>query len=45
MQLKDLLNHVETIETTGKLDIEISGVAYDSRKVKPGFVFVCIKAF
>lgn len=45
MQLKDLLNHVETIETTGKLDIEISGVAYDSRKVKPGFVFVCIKGF
>ena len=26
-------------------DIEISGIAYDSRKVMPGYVFVCIKGY
>ena len=26
-------------------DIEITGIAYDSRKVQPGNVFVCIKGF
>ena len=26
-------------------DIEISGIAYDSREIKPGYAFVCIKGF
>lgn len=26
-------------------DFEVKGIAYDSRKVKPGFVFVCIRGF
>lgn len=26
-------------------DLEISGIAYDSRAVKPGYIFVCVKGF
>lgn len=26
-------------------DVEVSGIAYDSRQVMPGYVFVCIKGF
>ena len=26
-------------------DVEITGIAYDSRQVMPGYAFVCIKGF
>jgi UDP-N-acetylmuramoyl-L-alanyl-D-glutamate--2,6-diaminopimelate ligase len=45
MKAKELLNTVNVIEGKDKLDINISGVAYDSRNVKKGDVFVCIKGF
>ncbi len=38
MLLKDLMNSVND----GFADIEISGVTSDSRKVKPGWAFVCV---
>ena len=37
---------IELLNCEGKLaDIEISGVTCDSRMVKPGFAFVCIKGW
>lgn len=42
MKLQEILNDVKILGVRGDLNIEISGIAYDSRKVKPGFLFVCI---
>ncbi len=44
MKISQLLNGV-ALETPLKDDIEITSVAYDSRKVTPGCLFVCIKGF
>lgn len=41
--LSDLLDGVTLIESNGNLDVEISGITYDSRKVKPGSLFVAIR--
>lgn len=41
MNLQHLLQHVDVISTVGDCDKEISGIANDHRKVKPGDVFVC----
>ena len=40
MKLADVLYHVET--TSPVADVDILDIAYDSRKVKPGSLFVCI---
>ncbi|MBR5507422.1 MAG: UDP-N-acetylmuramoyl-L-alanyl-D-glutamate--2,6-diaminopimelate ligase, partial [Clostridia bacterium] len=45
MTLNELLNGIEITEKVGDTSVEISGIAYDSRKVKKGFVFVCIKGY
>lgn len=45
MKLKDLLLGVDLLETTADMEIDISGVAYDSRKVTPGGLFVAISGF
>ena len=44
MTLKELLRNIDA-EITGNGDVEIKGIAYDSRKVKEGFLFVAIKGF
>ncbi len=36
-----LLNNEWNVDT----DVEISGIAYDSRQIMPGYAFVCIKGF
>ena len=38
MKLKDILKSAE-------IDIEVNGISYDSRKTKPGDVFVAVKGF
>ena len=43
MNLKMLIKDMEIKEMTGITDIEITGIAYDSRKVKAGDVFVAAK--
>ncbi|GAB6549065.1 UDP-N-acetylmuramoyl-L-alanyl-D-glutamate--2,6-diaminopimelate ligase [Bacillus cereus] len=47
MKLHSLLSHFTTTNIIGftseNAETELTGVAYDSRKVKPGFVFVAIK--
>jgi UDP-N-acetylmuramoyl-L-alanyl-D-glutamate--2,6-diaminopimelate ligase len=43
MKLRDLLNDVDVRFTKGDLDWIVSGVAYDSRSVGDGVVFVAIR--
>ncbi len=43
MRLRDLLAGCRVIHVLDDLDREIRGIAYDSRQVKPGFVFVAIR--
>ena len=43
MKLDALLNNVARISVDGPLDREITSIAYDSRRVKPGCLFVAMK--
>ena len=46
MRLGDILAGLEVIESRNAgRDIEITGIAYDSRKVRKGTLFVCIEGF
>lgn len=46
MLLEKLLESIEYIYLKGfQFDTEITGLCYDSRKVKPGDLFVCIKGY
>lgn len=42
MVLKDLVKGMNILSVSGPDSIEISGIAYDSRKVRKGYIFVCI---
>jgi UDP-N-acetylmuramoyl-L-alanyl-D-glutamate--2,6-diaminopimelate ligase len=43
MKLDALLSQIATIKVDGPLDREITSIAYDSRRVKPGTLFVALK--
>ena len=43
--LNALLNPMEVVEIKGAANVEISGLQYDSRRVKPRDAFVCIEGF
>ncbi len=45
MKLAELLKGVQILKTNVQMDMEISSVAYDSRKVEPGSLFVAITGF
>lgn len=45
MKVSSLFADIPVLNTTGDLNREIKGICYDSRKVKPDFVFVCIVGF
>ena len=45
MILSDLLKDVNVKKNAGVGGIKVGGISYDSRKVKPGDVFVCITGF
>ncbi len=45
MLLKELLTSIEYLSYSGEDNIEITGICYDSREVKPGNLFVCIKGY
>lgn len=45
MRLDKLLEGIEYTIINGNLAIDITGIAYDSRQVKPGYLFVCISGF
>jgi len=42
MQLKRLVTALTPIRVEGPLDREVAGIAYDSRRVTPGMVFVAV---
>lgn len=43
MMLDKLLESVDTLSVRGSVAVEIAGMAYDSRKVKPGWLFVAVQ--
>lgn len=43
MTLRDLIPHLDQPAVSGSLDTEITGFAYDSRKVGPGIAFVAVR--
>ncbi|MEE3449491.1 MAG: UDP-N-acetylmuramoyl-L-alanyl-D-glutamate--2,6-diaminopimelate ligase [Acutalibacteraceae bacterium] len=45
MKLSKLLEKLDYTVLSGSKDIEINNLAYDSRKVEPGDVFVCLKGY
>ena len=45
MKLKELLQGVEIIESTADMELNIRQVAYDSRKVEQGSLFVAVSGF
>ena len=45
MKLSQLIKDIEVLELNGDSAVEVSGVEFDSRKVKPGTVFVAQKVF
>jgi len=42
IKLEDILNGVDVLETMGNLDIAISGIAFDSRQVLKGNLFIAV---
>jgi UDP-N-acetylmuramoyl-L-alanyl-D-glutamate--2,6-diaminopimelate ligase len=45
MKLRELMSGLEIIGASADLDAEVSDISYDSRRVKPGDVFVAIRGF
>lgn len=45
MLLAELLKGIEYTVVAGDIGIDIKGIAYDSRQVEPGYLFVCISGF
>ena len=43
MRLSELLRDLQYTCLRGETDIEITGVAYDSRRVEEGSLFICIR--
>lgn len=43
MKLRDIIPHLDKPAVAGSLDTEITGFAYDSRKVGPGIAFVALR--
>jgi UDP-N-acetylmuramoyl-L-alanyl-D-glutamate--2,6-diaminopimelate ligase len=42
-ELKDILYKVSITSTSGDMNIEVKGICFDSRKSRPGFLFIAIK--
>jgi UDP-N-acetylmuramoyl-L-alanyl-D-glutamate--2,6-diaminopimelate ligase len=42
MQLKQLVPHLAPLSVEGSLETEVAGIAYDSRRITPGMIFVAI---
>lgn len=41
--LNEILSEIEILESVGDLSIQVEGIQFDSRKVKPGDLFVAVK--
>lgn len=42
-ELKDILYKVPLTSSFGSMNVEVKGIAFDSRKVEPGFLFAAVK--
>ncbi|QXM05809.1 UDP-N-acetylmuramoyl-L-alanyl-D-glutamate--2,6-diaminopimelate ligase [Crassaminicella indica] len=42
MKLKALIENLSVIDINGEVNIDVEGIAYDSRKVKKNYIFVCM---
>ncbi|MDD3276388.1 MAG: Mur ligase domain-containing protein, partial [Kiritimatiellales bacterium] len=42
MKLKKLLESIETLEVSGDISGDITGIVYDSRRAAPGSLFVAL---
>ena len=45
MKLSTLVHHLDSMGTHNLSDIEITGITNDSRKVRPGYLYVAIKGY
>ena len=45
MKLSEILNGINNLKAKGSIDVEITKIAYDSRKVEPNTLFIAIKGF
>ena len=45
MKLSALVHHLDSVGTYNFSDVEITGITNDSRKVRPGCIFVAIKGY
>ncbi len=45
MKLSELLTHVDILASAADPALEITGISYDSRKTRPGDLFVAIRGF
>lgn len=45
MELTKLMDHIQIMDVKNPEQIEITGLAYNSRKVEEGQVFVCVRGF
>jgi UDP-N-acetylmuramoyl-L-alanyl-D-glutamate--2,6-diaminopimelate ligase len=43
MRISDLLQKVEYEVLQGNAETEVSGICWDSRRIKPGTVFICVR--
>ncbi|MBD3414715.1 MAG: UDP-N-acetylmuramoyl-L-alanyl-D-glutamate--2,6-diaminopimelate ligase [Candidatus Aminicenantes bacterium] len=43
MNIKDITKNVSGLKISGPLEQEVTGIAYSSQKVKPGFLFAALK--
>src|SRR5579862_2865028 len=43
MQLKNILSQTKVVSVEGSAEMKIAGIAYDSRAVKEGYLFVAVK--
>ena len=45
MKLLSLLQGIRVLETTASMDLELTGVSYDSRTTEPGNLYVAVKGY
>ena len=43
MKLSELLSNIKTVETVGSMDVDITGINIDSRRIEPGNLFVAMR--
>lgn len=43
MRIESLLSVIQPMTVTGPTELDISGIAYDSRQVQPGYLFVAVR--